>query len=214
MQFDRLKQRDFITLIGGAVVWPLAARAQQRERMRRIGVLQNLAADDAMAQARHGALLQGLQQAGWAIGRNVQVETRWAAGDADRLRTSSLTAASFRMGLIFSTSTGARPAMSTAFSKARKPPTFPSRHQPSTSWRSTSRPRRRSASTFQRPCSPAPTRSSNETARVHRGARRRRGQQPEPMRRVGVLMSVEENNPDGKTQLSRFTEGLEEMVGP
>jgi putative ABC transport system substrate-binding protein len=82
-----VRRRDFITLLGGAVTaWPLAARAQQ-ERMRRIGVLSTLAADDVWEQARQGAFLQGLQQAGWAIGRNVQVETRWAAGDADRLRT-------------------------------------------------------------------------------------------------------------------------------
>jgi ABC-type uncharacterized transport system substrate-binding protein len=83
-----MRRRDFITLIGGAAAaWPLAARAQQGERVRRIGVLNTLAADDATGQARNGAFLQGLQQAGWTIGRNVQVETRWAAGDADRLRT-------------------------------------------------------------------------------------------------------------------------------
>src|SRR5207245_320171 len=81
-----MKRREFITLLGGAVAWPLVARAQQ-QRMRRIGVLNTLTADDAVGQARHGAFLQGLQQAGWSIGRNVQVETRWAAGDPDRLRT-------------------------------------------------------------------------------------------------------------------------------
>src|SRR5262245_41261273 len=82
-----IQRREFITLLGGAAVaWPLAARAQQ-QRMRRIGVLETLAADDAWAQTRNGAFLQGLQQAGWTIGRNVQIETRWAAGDADRLRT-------------------------------------------------------------------------------------------------------------------------------
>ena len=81
-------RRKFITLAGGAAAaWPLAARAQQPERMRRVGVLNTLAADDGMGQARNGAFLQGLQQAGWTIGRNVQVETRWATGDADRLRT-------------------------------------------------------------------------------------------------------------------------------
>jgi|SRR6516162_6034631 len=81
-------RREFIMLLGGAVAaWPVVARAQRQERMRRIGVLNTLVADDAMGQARNGAFLQGLQQAGWTIGRNVQVETRWAAGDADRLRT-------------------------------------------------------------------------------------------------------------------------------
>jgi putative ABC transport system substrate-binding protein len=82
-----IQRRDFITLLGGAAVaWPLAARAQQ-QRMRRIGVLETLAADDAWAQARNGTFLQGLQQAGWTIGLNVQIETRWAGGDADRIRT-------------------------------------------------------------------------------------------------------------------------------
>jgi putative tryptophan/tyrosine transport system substrate-binding protein len=84
-----MNRRALITLLGGAAAaWPLAARAQQ-QRMRRIGVLNTLTADDAVANARYGAFLQGLQQAGWSIGRNVQVETRWAAGDADRLRTYS-----------------------------------------------------------------------------------------------------------------------------
>src|SRR5262249_14785345 len=73
-------------LCGAAAAWPLSARAQQGERMRRIGVLNTLAADDALAQARQGAFLQGLQPSGWTIRRNVQVEARWAAGDPDRLR--------------------------------------------------------------------------------------------------------------------------------
>ena len=71
-----MKRRDFITLIGGAAAWPLAARAQQRERMRRIGVLMNLAADDAEGQARLAAFLQGLQEVGWAVGRNVRIDLR------------------------------------------------------------------------------------------------------------------------------------------
>ena len=83
-----MTRREFISLLGGAAaMWPLAAQAQQGERVRRIGVLHNRAADDALGQARHGAFLQGLQQAGWTIGRNVQVETRWAGADADRIRT-------------------------------------------------------------------------------------------------------------------------------
>ena len=84
-----MTRRELIALIGStaALSWPRSARAQSSERVRRIGVLNALASDDAWAQARHGAFLQGLQQAGWAIGRNVQIETRWAAGDGDRLRT-------------------------------------------------------------------------------------------------------------------------------
>jgi putative tryptophan/tyrosine transport system substrate-binding protein len=74
-------------LLGGAVAAsPLAAHAQQAERTRRIGVLMHLAADDPEAQARIGAFLQGLQEWGWAVGRNVRIEYRWAAGDAERIR--------------------------------------------------------------------------------------------------------------------------------
>ena len=80
-----MRRREFITLLGGAAVaWPLAARAQQGERMRRIGVLMTLAADDPEGQARIAAFLQGLQQLGWTDGRNVRIDYRWAAGDAER----------------------------------------------------------------------------------------------------------------------------------
>ena len=80
-----MKRRTFITLLGGMAVpaaWPLTARAQQGERMRRIGVLMNLASDDVRLAAFH----QGLQQLGWTVGRNVQIDYRWGAGDADRIR--------------------------------------------------------------------------------------------------------------------------------
>jgi putative tryptophan/tyrosine transport system substrate-binding protein len=74
-----MKRREFITLLGGAAVtWPLAAGAQQAERMRRIGVLITLAADDPEAQARIGAFLQGMQEFGWTLGRNVRIDYRWA----------------------------------------------------------------------------------------------------------------------------------------
>ena len=80
-----VKRRDFITMLGGAVAgWPLAARAQ--ERMRRVGVLMNLGADDPEGQARIAAFLQGLQEAGWAVDRNLRVDIRWAAGDPERIR--------------------------------------------------------------------------------------------------------------------------------
>jgi putative ABC transport system substrate-binding protein len=87
MQFDQLKRREFITLLGGAAAtWPLAAQAQQRERMRRIGVLMPLAADDAIAQARNAAFLQGLQQSGWTVGQNIQIEYRWSGGNDELTR--------------------------------------------------------------------------------------------------------------------------------
>jgi len=82
-----MKRRTFITLLGGAAAaWPLAALAQQGERLRRIGVLMNQAADDPEGQARLIAFVQALQQFGWTDGRNVRIDTRWAAGDADRIR--------------------------------------------------------------------------------------------------------------------------------
>jgi len=82
-----VRRRSFITLLGGAAAaWPLAARAQQGERMRRIGVLMNLASDDAEGQARLTAFAQGLQQFGWTDGRNARIEYRWAVGDAERIR--------------------------------------------------------------------------------------------------------------------------------
>ena len=88
-----MKRREFITLLGGAVAWPLAARGahgQQPDRMRRIGVLTNLGADDPESLARIGAFLQGLQELGWTVGRNVRIDYRWGdVGDTDRVRTSA-----------------------------------------------------------------------------------------------------------------------------
>jgi putative ABC transport system substrate-binding protein len=81
-----VKRRQFITLLGGAAAWPFVARAQQGERMRRIGVLMTVTADNPEYQTRMAAFLQELQQLGWTDGRNVRIDVRWAAGDADRIR--------------------------------------------------------------------------------------------------------------------------------
>src|SRR5260221_8047313 len=82
-----MKRREFITLVGGAAAgWPLAARAQQGERMRRIGTLTNVAADDPDGQARNTTFLQELAQLGWIAGRNVQIDIRWGAGEPERSR--------------------------------------------------------------------------------------------------------------------------------
>ena len=82
-----MKRREFVTLLGGAAAgWPLAARAQQAERMRRIGVLMALAADDPQSPVRVAAFAQELQQLGWTIGQNLRVEFRWGAGKADDAR--------------------------------------------------------------------------------------------------------------------------------
>jgi putative ABC transport system substrate-binding protein len=82
-----VKRRTFISLLGGAAVaWPLAARAQQGERMRRIGVLVPAVADDPVWQVRLGAFLQALALLGWTIGRNVHIDTRWGTPNADEIR--------------------------------------------------------------------------------------------------------------------------------
>ena len=82
-----MRRREFITFLGGTVAaWPLTARAQQDERMRRIGVLMPSAADHAEYQTRMAAFLQGLQQLGWSDGRNVRIDIRYAAGDANLIR--------------------------------------------------------------------------------------------------------------------------------
>ena len=82
-----IRRREFVTLLGGAAVaWPLTARAQQGERARRVGVLLPAASDDVEFQARVGAFLQGLQQSGWSIGRNLRIDTRWATANADDIR--------------------------------------------------------------------------------------------------------------------------------
>jgi len=84
-----MRRREFITALGGAAAtaaWPLAARAQQPDRIRRIGVLMNRAADDPQAQASVAAFVQGLQQLGWTDGRNVHIDTRWTGGNAEDTR--------------------------------------------------------------------------------------------------------------------------------
>jgi putative tryptophan/tyrosine transport system substrate-binding protein len=79
-----VKRREFIALLGGAAAWPLAVRAQQRERTRRVSVLMNTA-EDPEGHARIAAFVRGLQELGWSDGRNVQFDIRWAVGDPDRL---------------------------------------------------------------------------------------------------------------------------------
>jgi putative tryptophan/tyrosine transport system substrate-binding protein len=81
------KRRDFITLLGGAAAaWPLAARAQRGERVRRVGVLMSMVESDPRGLEYITAFAQGLAEQGWIVGRNVQIEYRWGAGDLDRFR--------------------------------------------------------------------------------------------------------------------------------
>ena len=82
-----MRRREFITLLGGAATWPFAASAQEGARMRRIGVLMSQATDDPIAHARNAAFLQGLQELGWTVAQNVQLEYRW--GPRSRCNKSS-----------------------------------------------------------------------------------------------------------------------------
>jgi len=81
-----MRRREFIMLLGSGATWPLAARAEQPERKRLVAILM-LTADDADGQARITALREGLEKLGWMEGRNLGIDTRWAAGDAERMRT-------------------------------------------------------------------------------------------------------------------------------
>ena len=104
-----MRRRDFISIAGSAAAWPLAAHAQQSERMRRIGVLVGggLDADDLDMQARIGAFQQGLQQLGWTNSQNVQIDIRTGAGDADRIRRHAEELVSLAPDVILATGTAA-----------------------------------------------------------------------------------------------------------
>src|SRR6478672_12804675 len=82
-------RREFVVLLGGAATWPLPVRAQQPERMRRIGVLMLYPENDPEGQLRATAFRQGLQKLGWVVGRNVQIDFQWGLGDADWIRSAA-----------------------------------------------------------------------------------------------------------------------------
>src|SRR5262247_480973 len=100
---SHIERRKFLaTLLGGAAAtWPLAAWAQRPDRMRRVGVLMHLAANDPEGQARVAAFLQGLQEAGWAVGRNVRIDIRWGADEADRIRRDAAELVALAPDVIF-----------------------------------------------------------------------------------------------------------------
>jgi ABC-type uncharacterized transport system substrate-binding protein len=100
-----IRRRDFITLVGGAVMWPLAVRAQQPARMRRIGMLHNLAEGDRDAQIWIGAFRQRLESLGWSEGRDLQIDIRWGAGDPDRYRSHAAELVSMAPDVLFGDST-------------------------------------------------------------------------------------------------------------
>ena len=97
-----IRRRDFITLLGGAAAWPLAGRAQ--ERVRRVGVLSNPGADDAEMQSRIAAFVQGLQEVGWTVGRNLQIDYRWSNGNAERLRAHAAELVALQPDVVLATS--------------------------------------------------------------------------------------------------------------
>ena len=108
-----MRRRDFITVIGGsAAAWPLAARAQQT--IRRIGMLLPAAADDAEFQTRVGAFLEGLQQSGWTIGQNVQIDSRWATTNAVEIRRHAAELAALAPDAILTASSPALAALQQA----------------------------------------------------------------------------------------------------
>jgi ABC-type uncharacterized transport system substrate-binding protein len=102
-----MRRREFITLLGGAAAWPLAARAQQSRRMRRVGALLPYAANDPQAQTRNAAFLQGLQQLGWTVGTNVQIDYRWAAGNEDDTRKYAAELVALAPDVIFASGSAA-----------------------------------------------------------------------------------------------------------
>jgi putative ABC transport system substrate-binding protein len=102
MQFDQLNRRGVISLLGSAAAWPLAAHAQQLNRVRRIGLISNGVADSPVEQARLAAFLTGLGQLGWTAGRNVRIDTRWSAGDPERIRRNVAELVAFAPDVILS----------------------------------------------------------------------------------------------------------------
>src|SRR3974377_957122 len=107
-----MRRREFITLLGGASAWPLAARSQQSERIRRIGVLMPNTANDSEAHARYAAFLQGVQEFGWGVGRNVRIDSRWSGSSADNIRKYAAELVALAPDIILTTgSAGVGPAL-------------------------------------------------------------------------------------------------------
>jgi ABC-type uncharacterized transport system substrate-binding protein len=104
---SHIERRKFLAALGSAAAWPLAARAQQRERVRRIGVLMAMSSDDPESQARLAALAQGLQQSGWTVGQNVRIDYRWAGTDADTMRRHAAELAALAPDVILAHSSAA-----------------------------------------------------------------------------------------------------------
>src|SRR5262245_62758290 len=109
-----MRRREFITLLGGAAAWPLVARAQQGERMRRIGVLIGSAADDPQAPPRIAALAQGLQELGWIADRNVRIDYRFGGGNVDEIRRQAAELAALTPDVVMANGSAAVTAVQAA----------------------------------------------------------------------------------------------------
>src|SRR5262249_4814210 len=105
MQFDRLRRRDFITLLGGGAMWPLRARSQQPEHIRRIGVLMASSENNPQYQTYMTVFRDAFQKLGWAEGRNIQIDYRWAAFDAKLMERFSKELLALRPEVILSNNT-------------------------------------------------------------------------------------------------------------
>ena len=117
-----MKRREFIAGLGGAAAWPLAARAQQAARMRRIGVLMTLGADDPLAQTRLTAFAQSMEQLGWGVGRNVKIDYRYGGGNADLIRQHAMELAALSPDVILTTgSVGLAPLLQASRLDGNKP---------------------------------------------------------------------------------------------
>src|SRR6516162_11463191 len=106
-----MRRRTFISLVGGAATWPLAALAQQPERMRRIGVLMGYAESDSEAKAWIAAFREGLQKLGWTEGRNIRVDIRWASADTEAMQRFAQELVALQPDLILSATTPAVAAL-------------------------------------------------------------------------------------------------------
>jgi len=106
-----MKRREFITLLGGAAAWPLAARAQQGERVRRIGVLMPYDENDPEGKLRHSAFTQALAELGWTDGRNARIDLRWGSGDINRLRALAQELVGLQPDIILANTTAATVAL-------------------------------------------------------------------------------------------------------
>ena len=111
MRFDQLRRREFITLFGGAAAWPLAARAQQPERMRRIGVLMGWSENDPEYGPDFAALVQGLAQLGWVVGHNLMIDVRWTNGSIDQARIFAKQLVELQPDVIFAGTTPSTAAL-------------------------------------------------------------------------------------------------------